>query len=249
MALDQTGNVYVTGEADDLNGNSSDYWTVKYDGNTGGAQWSARFNGSANSTDFARSIALDGSGNVFVTGHCTVKNGKNSLTSAGTIKYDNSGAQKWVAVYDSAAKLYNDGFAVATDVNGNVYVASQGISSSRASDYDFVTIKYSLNSSGFTTQHFNNVAENDVSAVFSLQNYPNPFYNSTTIQYQLPHDGKVKLAIYDLAGKEIKILVNEAKPAGVYKINFEAGKLSSGTYLCKIQCGDINKTKELIVLK
>ena len=56
-------------------------------------------------------------------------------------------------------------------------------------------------------------------------------------------DGKVKLAIYDLAGKEIASLVNETKPAGIYKINFEAGKLSSGTYLCKIQCGDLIKQK------
>jgi len=242
MALDHAGNVYVTGEG-------SDYLTEKYDANTGTTLWSKTYVGSGNGPDFARSIAVDGSGNVYVTGHNTVKNGRSTLTCAGTIKYDNSGATKWVALYDSAAKLNSDGFVVATDGDGNVYVAGQGISNAKANDFDFLTIKYAAGSSGFTTQHSGNVAENDVSTVFSLLNYPNPFSNNTTIEYQLPHDGKVKLAIYDLAGKEIASLVNEAKLAGVYKVNFETGKLSSGTYLCKIQCGDLTKTKQLIILK
>ena len=242
MALDPAGNVYVTGEG-------SDYLTEKYDGSTGATLWSKIYVGSGSGPDFARSIALDGAGNVYVTGHCTVKNGRSSLICAGSIKYDNSGAQKWVALYDSAAKLNSDGFVVATDVNGNVYVAGQGISNAKATDFDFLTIKYAQGSNGFVTKHSDATMENNGVAVFTLQTYPNPFYNSTTIQYELPHDGKVRLAIYDLAGKEIATLVNEAKPAGVHKVNFGAGKLSSGTYLCKIQCGDLTKTKELIILK
>jgi hypothetical protein len=185
---------------------------------------------------------------VYVTGHCTVKSGKNGLTCAGTIKYDNTGTQQWAAMYDSTNNLISDGFIVAVDVNGNVYVGGQGISSSRSSNYDFLTIKYSNGSAGFITRRSSNVAENNI-ALFSLKNYPNPFFNSTIIEYQIPHDGKVKLTIYDLSGKEIKILVNETKSAGIYKINFESGKLSSGTYFCKLQFGADSKTKEIIVLK
>jgi hypothetical protein len=242
MALDQAGNVYVTGQG-------SDYITEKYDVNTGATSWSKIYIGSGNGTDFTRSIAVDGSGDVYVTGHCTVKSGKNGLEVMGTLKYNNAGVQQWAALYDSTNKMVSDGFVVATDVDGNVYVAGQGISSARVNDFDFLTIKYVHGSNGFVTKHSDATLENNSVALFTLQNYPNPFNNNTTIEYQLPHDGKVKLAIYDLAGKEIASLVNETKPAGIYKINFEAGKLSSGTYLCKIQCGDLNKTRQLIVLK
>ena len=242
LALDGTGNVYVTGD------NPTSYLTAKYDAIDGHQVWSQTYDGSGNQGDFARSIALDGSGNVYVTGHCIVKSGKNGLTCAGTIKYNNTGIQQWAAMYDSTNKLSSDGEVVAIDNNGNVYIAGQGISSSKASDFDFVTIKYSNGSAGFITSRSNNVAENNI-ALFTLKNYPNPFFNNTIIEYQIPHDGKVKLAIYDLTGKEIKILVNENKSAGIYKINFESGKLSSGTYVCKIQFGDLNKTKEFIVLK
>jgi hypothetical protein len=241
MSLDAAGNVYVTGEG-------TDYLTVKYNGNDGQQVWSNIYVGSANGPDFARSIALDASGNVYVTGHSTSKGGKNGLGVMGTIKYNNAGEQQWVSLYDSTNKLTNDGFVVATDLNGNVYVAGQGLSSSRATDYDFVTIKYSSNSPRFVTRPLSDVAENN-DITFTLKNYPNPFLSNTMIEYQIPHDAKVKLAVYDLAGNEIAILVNEAKPAGIYKINFDAGKLSSGTYMCKIQCGDLSKTKQLIVLK
>jgi len=242
LAFDQAGNVYVTGEG-------TDYLTEKYDANSGATVWSKAYAGSANGPDFARSIALDGSGNVYVTGHCTVKSGRNGLEVMGTIKYNNAGDQQWVILYDSTNKLTSDGFVVATDPNGNLYVAGQGISSVNANDYDFVTIRYSPGSNGFVTRHSDAVAENNNTALFSLQNYPNPFINNTTIKYQLPHDGKVKLAIYDLAGKEIAILVNENQLAGSHQVNYDAGKLSPGTYVCKIQCGELNKTKQLTVLK
>ena len=242
MALDPSGNVYVTGEG-------SDYLTTRYDGNDGHEVWSQIYVGSGNGPDFARSIALDGSGNVYVTGHCTTKSGKSVLEVAGTIKINSSGIQQWASVYDSTNKLVGDGFVVATDTDGNVYVAGQGISNARGTDFDFLTLRYSQGSNGFVTKHSDDVAENNNIALFSLQSYPNPFISSTTIQYQLPHDGKVKLAIYDLSGKEIATLVNETKPVGIYKFNFDAVKLSSGTYLCKLQCGDLTKTKELIVLK
>jgi hypothetical protein len=241
MVTDPSGNIYVTGNL------GSDYLTVKYNSN-GSQAWANSLNGSFNGTDFARSIALDGSGNVYVTGYYTVKSGRNGLTCAGTVKYDNGGVQKWVASYDSANNLTNDGFIVATDASGDVYVAGQGVSSSRANDYDFVTIKYSAGSPGFVTSRTSDVVENN-NLTLSLKNYPNPFANTTMIEYQIPHDGNVKLSVYDLSGQEVTTLVNEKKRAGIYRVNFVAGKLSSGTYVCKIQCGDLSKTKQIIVIQ
>ncbi len=66
MALDASGNVYVTGSSNGI-GTSVDYATIKYN-SAGAVKWVERFNGPANSYDFAYSIALDNSGNVIVTG-------------------------------------------------------------------------------------------------------------------------------------------------------------------------------------
>src|SRR3990172_4425054 len=67
MAADGAGNVYVTGQSVGFSYIGSDNVTIKYDTN-GNQVWVARYNGSGNSNDIARAIAVDGSGNVYVTG-------------------------------------------------------------------------------------------------------------------------------------------------------------------------------------
>ena len=81
------------------------------------------------------------------------------------------------------------------------------------------------------------------------QNYPNPFNPVTTIKYQIPKDGLVKLLIYDILGREVKTLVNEVKTAGYYDIKFNAGSFSSGVYFYKMVAGDFVSIKKLVVLK
>jgi len=66
LAVDGSGNVYVTGSSD-VSGTGRDYATVKYN-SSGVQQWVARYNGPGNSSDNARSLAVDGSGSVYVTG-------------------------------------------------------------------------------------------------------------------------------------------------------------------------------------
>ncbi len=85
---------------------------------------------------------------------------------------------------------------------------------------------------------------------FSLeQNYPNPFNPVTTIDYSIPQTSFVSIKIYDMLGMEIITLVNEEKSAGNYKVKFNAGKFSSGLYLCRLQAGNFSETKKLILLK
>jgi hypothetical protein len=67
------------------------------------------------------------------------------------------------------------------------------------------------------------------------QNYPNPFNPSTTISYQLPVDGKVKILVFDLLGNEICTLIDESKTAGRHETKFDGSMLSSGMYLYKIE--------------
>ena len=81
------------------------------------------------------------------------------------------------------------------------------------------------------------------------QNYPNPFNPSTTISYSIPKESLVTLKVYDVLGRELQTLVAGEKPAGKYKILFEANKYSSGIYFYVMHAGDFIETKKLILLK
>ncbi len=74
-----------------------------------------------------------------------------------------------------------------------------------------------------------------VTSGFALfQNSPNPFNESTTVQYTISEQGRVKLILYDVKGREIKTLVSENKQAGNYSIELLENKLSQGVYFLKI---------------
>jgi hypothetical protein len=81
------------------------------------------------------------------------------------------------------------------------------------------------------------------------QNYPNPFNPVTTIRYQLPKESNVVIKIFDILGNEIYTLVNEEKPTGIYEVSFNASNLSSGVYFYRINAGDFNSTKKMILIK
>lgn len=81
------------------------------------------------------------------------------------------------------------------------------------------------------------------------QNYPNPFNPSTIIEYELPKNSQVQIKIFDLLGREVKSLVNEEKPAGKYKIEFNSVNLSSGIYLYQLQTKDFKQTRKFTLVR
>ena len=94
-------------------------------------------------------------------------------------------------------------------------------------------------------------SSNDLTpAEFKLaQNYPNPFNPSTIINYTVPTNEFVNLAVYNVLGKAITTLVNEQKPAGNYEILFDASELPSGVYFYKLVTNDFITTKKMILAK
>ncbi|MBU1064791.1 right-handed parallel beta-helix repeat-containing protein [bacterium] len=80
-------------------------------------------------------------------------------------------------------------------------------------------------------------------------NYPNPFNPVTNIRYQLPVAGKVKLQVFDLTGRLIRILVDENKPAGDYTVTWNARNVSSGIYFYRIEAGEFSLVKKCVKLK
>jgi flagellar hook protein FlgE len=82
-----------------------------------------------------------------------------------------------------------------------------------------------------------------------LQNYPNPFNPETKIEYSIQKSVNTKLAVYDLLGREVAVLVNEQKPAGKYQATWNASGSTSGVYFYKLQAGSYSETKKLMLLK
>lgn len=80
-------------------------------------------------------------------------------------------------------------------------------------------------------------------------NYPNPFNPSTTIEFSLVAPGKVSLLIYNILGQKLEELVNEFKPAGNYKVHFNAERLSTGVYFYQLQTNNFVDTKKMILIK
>ena len=83
------------------------------------------------------------------------------------------------------------------------------------------------------------------------QNYPNPFNPTTTISYRLDKPGRVKLAVYDIMGREVAVLENGVKPQGTHTLSWDAspGKFSSGVYLYKLDVGNETLTRKLTLVK
>jgi hypothetical protein len=82
-----------------------------------------------------------------------------------------------------------------------------------------------------------------------FQNYPNPFNPSTTILYSVTNSELVRIKVYDILGREVKLLVNEIKQPGTYEVQFDASNLASGIYLYRIESGKFIQTKKMILLK
>ncbi len=135
IAVDDAGNVYVTGESEAPDETTSCV-TIKYN-SSGAQQWVASFSGSVSS---AKDIALDNQGNVYVTGKSR-SSGLAPMSECLTIKYDANGNERWVARFGGGSSPLDEAWAIAVDTAGGVYVT--GGSSGADSSVDYTTIKYS----------------------------------------------------------------------------------------------------------
>ena len=94
-----------------------------------------------------------------------------------------------------------------------------------------------------------------IPAEYSLgNNYPNPFNPITQITYGLPKDSKVRIAVYDINGRVVNLLVDSAQPAGqrsvIWNGKNDAGMVvAAGLYFYKMQAGNFHQTNKMILLK
>lgn len=104
---------------------------------------------------------------------------------------------------------------------------------------------------------FNNEDEYDTSlperenpfALVLHQNYPNPFNPGTQIAYELPEAGEIRVEVYNTVGQQVAVLFSGRQAAGAHQLYFDAGALSSGIYLLRLQAGDQVLTRKMTLLK
>lgn len=174
--------VFVTGAADTDYNTTGDYLTVAYDAATGGHLWTATYDGAGKARDLARALAVSRDGtSVYVTGSsaqpAAPEYNPSSRDDMITVAYDAAtGAQRWVASYDSpfgGDQVDLDyGTAVqVSDDGAQVYVAgsSTGAGDPRDYDYDYVVVAYSASDGApLWTTRYDHARHIDVAAAMAL---------------------------------------------------------------------------------
>jgi uncharacterized delta-60 repeat protein len=236
IAIDASGNVYVTGESVG-SGTFGDYATVKYSP-SGVQQWAARYNGPGNANDVANDIAIDGLGNVYVTGESRASGTEDDFA---TVKYNASGVEQCVARYNGPGNTFDLATALAVDVSGNIYVTGR---SAYIGGSIITTIKYVLVPVSVQGQN------TEMPEAFSLeQNYPNPFNPITKIKYNVPEATSISITIYDILGKEVARLVSGFVQPGSYEVNWDATNFTSGTYFYRFESEHFTEVKKMSLVK
>lgn len=154
LAVDSSGNVIVAAACTSTNGHY-DYVTLKYS-NSGVPLWTNVYNGPGNSDDMLAAMAIDSSGDVFVTGGSAATGSYPyddpvNLDYA-TVGYSSAGVPLWTNRYDGLGHSNDQATAIAVDTNGNVLVT--GIAVSTNSVVEYVTLKYSPAGTGLWTNRY-----------------------------------------------------------------------------------------------
>ncbi len=137
LKLDASGNVYVAGSST-ANSDGLDYILIKYDAN-GTLQWWREYNGPANGDDIPSALAIDSSGNVYLTGSSL---GQTTGLDYATLKFAANGNLKWIVRYDGPVHSGDQPTALAVDSSGNVYVTGSSLGNGTGRDY--ATVKYAI---------------------------------------------------------------------------------------------------------
>ncbi len=202
------------------------------------------FTPTADSSSVAYSVKLQGDGKIVIGGS---DNGESYIT----IRYNNDGSLdptfglNGIITYKFGV-TYNIIRSIAIQNDGNIIAA--GFSGNEDETRSLSTIIR------YTGEKINDVVIEDknteIPGSFNLfQNYPNPFNPSTTIRFSLPKQTELRINVYNILGELVKTIAEGVYEAGVYKVNFDAKNLTSGTYIYRIENGDFIQAKKMLLIK
>jgi hypothetical protein len=172
-------------------------------------------------------------------------------------------------VWQTASELNNHGFEIQRNLRNKAgentdwstigFVEGNGTTTG-VTDYNFIdnplesgTYSYRLKQLDFDGS-YRYLSETDIQFIllddFRLeQNYPNPFNPATTIEFRLPVRTFVQIKLFDMLGKEIALLVNEEKQAGIHEVEFKGTEFSSGMYVYKMIAGKYEQSRKMLLIK
>ena len=79
--------------------------------------------------------------------------------------------------------------------------------------------------------------------------FPNPFNPATTITFSLPHESFIKVVVFDLTGRQVRILAAQHFSAGEHRVPFDGSALSSGIYFLRMEAGAAVRTQKIVLLR
>jgi hypothetical protein len=87
------------------------------------------------------------------------------------------------------------------------------------------------------------------SSPFLWQNYPNPFNGLTVIRYSLPKASRVRISVYDMLGREVKVLAEGTRDVGHHQVSLDGSFFSSGVYLCRLRADGFISSRKLLLIR
>jgi uncharacterized delta-60 repeat protein len=243
--VDSVGAIYVTGSSKiDTSAGSEDVLTIKYDAE-GDTVWTTRYDGAAHLGDIPTCIIQNKTTkNVFVAGYNKVDSSLHITDDVLVLRYNGeTGQQMQVTNYHGNAGLDDRAYGIVLDRIGNVFTT--GYVTNLLTGPDIFIAKYPGGDLiGIQT------ISTEVPQSFTLyQNYPNPFNPSTKIKFDVKRQSVVSIIVYDAAGKEVSILVNDKFQPGSYELDCNFTRLASGVYFYRLTVDGITDVKKMILLK
>ena len=130
------------------------------------------------------------------------------------------------------------------DLIENKLLISKEFDRDNKTGIDIYATEVQINKLDFNDEYFYLPVKSDV----LYNNYPNPFNSKTKIVYELLTYHNVKLAVYNVLGEEVKVLVNQNQDKGIYEVEFDASALASGVYFYRLDAFDTT-IKKMLILK
>lgn len=195
------------------------YSNSVYKSSDGGVNWEIQLSPSS-ATEFFRDVFFTSSDIGFVS------------TSKGKIYWTSNGGNLWDAQSVDTSKQLN-----------YLYFLNQDTGWTGSGDYTLRTLNAS-------TVNIDPISS-EIPVSFALhQNYPNPFNPSTKIRFEIPGNEKqAKLTVYNSLGQEVAVLFDEELQPGVYEYSFDGSGYPSGVYFYRLEAGEFNETKRMVLVK
>ena len=140
--------------------------------------------------------------------------------------------------------IYQSSYSYGMDLIENKILISKEFDRDNKTGFDIYATEVKINKLDFNDEYFYLPVKSDV----LYTNFPNPFNSKTKIVYELLAYHNVKLAVYNVLGEEVKVLVNQNQDKGIYEVEFDASTLASGVYFYRLDAFDTT-IKKMIILK